>query len=79
MTAAAIAPEPCSAPPENNAPDGVAERGDNAANNEDQQAAYDQRLAADTVGKQAERDLKQGLGQSINTNRQTDKRLAGAL
>ncbi len=64
---------------ENDTPDRGGAGGDHAAQHKNQQAADDQRLAADAIGEQAERNLKNRLRQAINADGQANQRFAGAL
>ena len=64
---------------EDHAPDRIGRGGDHAAEGKDQQAADDQRLAADAIGHQAERDLKHRLRQAVDADGDADQRFAGAV
>ncbi len=79
ITAAAIAPEPCSARPRIMPQMESVGGGNHAAEHKDQQPADNQRLAADPVGEQAKRDLKHRLRQAVDADGEANQRLAGAL
>jgi hypothetical protein len=71
VTAAEIAPAPCTARP--TIEDVVGGRGDEAADGKQHEAGDDHRLASPAVAGGSERNLQQALGQAVDPERQADQ------